>query len=127
MRFHLSNSQIKNLIIRSTPLAIALPAPPVDPPDWLEWARHAIVQYGEHISTVEPCVLTVSRNGQDGDGLAGYIGSIHNEPPEGFCWGVDAVVCHLDPPVKPRRERLRVQWPGCAMKGDRRWPEPKSD
>ena len=125
MRYHLSNGQRKELLLRGTPLAIAIPAPPEDPPNWLEWARNVIVEDGQHVVSAEPCTVTVSRSGIEGDGLTGFIGTIHEGTPDFFCWGVDAVVCHLDPPGSSRRDRKRVQWPATAVRGDQRWPEPK--
>lgn len=121
MKYHLSSRQSKELMLRATPLEIALPAPPDDPPDWVAWARNAIVQFGEFVKEAEPCVLYVTPN--NGDGLSGVIGCIGDQPPRGqFYFGVDAVVCKLDPPVAARRDRLRCQWPGCAILGDQRWP-----
>lgn len=123
MKYHLSSRQAKELVLRATPLEIALPAPPNDPPDFLEWARSALIQYGEYIVTAEPTTLYVTPN--DGDGLSGLIGMIGDQPPRGvFCITVEVVICELDPPVKARRERTRCQWPGCAVLGERRWPSP---
>lgn len=121
MKYHLSSNQAKELVLRATPLEIALPAPPDDPPDWLAWARNAIVQFGEYVVSAEPTVLYVTPN--TGDGMAGVIGCIGDQPPKGtFFFSVEAVLCELDPPVAARRERQRCQWPGCAMLGDQRWP-----
>lgn len=124
MKFFLSNTQIKALRATAQPILIALPTPPDDPDDWIEWARGAIVDHGELVIDAEPCVLRCTPTQTDGN-LSAVLGAIVDPTGERqrFTFGVDAVVCTLSP-ERPRHEldRTLVQWPKCAVRGEHRWP-----
>lgn len=122
MLFRLSNTQKKELLIRATPLRIALPTPPEDPDNWLQWARRSLLEEGKYVTGV--FVDRVFVTTPSIQGLGSVIGSIvHGEPADdNLTWGVDAAICNLDPPAPPRHGRLPVQWPLYAEHNGVRWP-----
>jgi hypothetical protein len=109
MIYYLSSAQHKQLTDRMGPLRIALPAPQDDPADWLQWARSVISEkHRQYVVDAWPEVITVSPS--RGGGLDGVIGSIETRDAD-FAWGVEAVLCDLDPPMEARHPRSRPQWP----------------
>jgi hypothetical protein len=124
--YHLSSAQHKQLTDRFGPLLIALPAPEDDPPDWLAWARSVISEkHRAYVVAAVPTVITVGPS--RADGLTGVIGEI--EPPDkSFSWGVEVVLCDLDPPGKSRHPRSRPQWPASVdtQTASGRWPRERS-
>jgi hypothetical protein len=121
--YHLSSAQHKQLTDRMGPLCIALPAPEVDPPDWLSWARSVISEKHRQYVT-DAKLTTVSVGPPSGGGLAGVIGQI--DPADtSFCWGVEVLLCDLDPPLKARHPRSRPQWPASVdtQTASGRWPK----
>lgn len=122
MQYYLSNNQRKQLVIRAGELDIVIPAPIVDPKDWLEWAKRSFCpQDSVLLAHAEPDVVTVAPSG--GDGLSGYIGAILRDPVDGmFCWTIEVVRCRFRPAVKPRERAGRVQWPGFVLVDGRRIP-----
>lgn len=123
MNFRLSNTQKKELLIRATPLRIALPTPPEDPDNWLQWARTSLLEEGKYVTGV--FVDRISVTTPSSQGLGSVIGSIvHGEPAyDSLTWGVDVAICNLDPPASPRHDRLPVQWPLYAETNGSRWPD----
>ena len=122
MIYHLSSAQHKQLTDRMGPLCIALPAPEVDPPDWLEWAKSMISEKHRQYVT-QAVVTTITVGPPQGDGLTGVIGQI-DPPDKTFSWGVEVVLCDLDPPMKSRHLRSKPQWPASVDTGKPfgRWP-----
>lgn len=123
MRFRLSNAQRKDLLIRGVPLAVALPTPVHDPDDWLEWARRAFCEEGIYVTDVR--VDTISVAPPSGGGLTGVIGRIvHDQDANAdvLTWGVEVLICDLDPPTKPRESRNWLQWPQYAESRVAKWP-----
>jgi len=123
MRFRLSNAQRKDLLIRGTPLAVALPVPVTDPDDWFEWARKSLCEEGIYVAGVDVQTITVAP--PSGAGLTGIIGRIvHDDAANAdvLTWGVEVLVCDLDPPTKPRQPRKRLQWPQYAESIAGKWP-----
>ena len=120
MQYHLSGRQLKSLLIRHTPICIALPAPEDDPPDWLAWARSVLdADVRTHLVSAEPDVITLGP-GRGSDGLASVIGEI--EPRDrSIVWQVEVVICDLNP-IKSLHKRERLQWPKCVDTESGRWP-----
>ena len=120
MKYHLSNGQLKSLLIRHTPIRIALPAPEDDPPDWLEWARSVMDQdIRDRIVRAEPQVIAVGPVGSR-DGLAGVIGEI--EPLDrSLIWLVEVCIVDLQP-RKKLHPPARLQWPKSVDTPSGRWP-----
>lgn len=120
IHYHLSSGQLKSLLLRHTPIRIALPAPEDDPPDWLAWARSVLdddVQ--DHLVSAVPDVIAVGP-GAGHEGLESVIGRI--EPRDrSLVWMVEVVVCDLDP-VKILHPRARTQWPKSVDTSGGRWP-----
>jgi len=123
MIFRLSNRQRKELLIRATPLLVALPAPrdcPESDSGMLAWARRSLPEdsghvrraYREDLCVAPPC----------GDGLSAVIGQIVQGRSAGLCWWVDCVLVELDPPTQPRHPRTRAAWPAAAVTEQRQWP-----
>lgn len=124
MRFRLSTAQRKDLLIRGTPLAVVLPSPVDDPDDWLEWAQQALCEEGIYVTDCR--VTTISVAPPSGGGLTGVIGRIvHDQEANAdvLTWGVEVVMCDLDPPTKARQQRKRPQWPHYAESRAGKWPE----
>ena len=124
MKYRLSNNQKKELLIRSQPLAIAIPAPrdvPEDPAELLQWARDAFEegQYVTHAERDDVCVIP-----SGAADFSGMIGAIVNDDPPTFAWWVDCIICHLDPTTPPRHQRKKLQWPAAAVSRGRIWPKP---
>lgn len=123
IRFELSNGQKKALLIRAQPLRIALPAPAIAPENWLLWARESLWEHGRLITgVIQDHIDVCSPSGQ---GMSGVIGRIvrQDETPV-LTWGVDVIICNVDPPVKARHPREVVQWPGRAFNVEtgQEWP-----
>ena len=109
--------------MRGTPLAIALPVPMEDPPDWLAWAKQSLGDEGRYV-TRKPEVMTlaVAPNGSDA-GLTSVIGGLVDASTEAFYWLVEVAVVKLDPPTAARHKRSKVQWPGSVQTKYGRWPK----
>lgn len=121
MKYHLSNAQRKELLVRAVPLAIAIPAPMDDPDDWLAWAQESLGDEGQYVHRIpEVCTLPVGPLKSDA-GLTSVIGGFVS-PAEGFYWRVEVAIVELDPPCTPRGKRVRVQWPGSVQDNFGRWP-----
>lgn len=116
MRYNLSNSQRKELLIRHQPLEIAVPAPVQDPPDWLAWARWSLCDDGQYVQSADPDVVLVEYM-PGGGGLTSILGRILPDGQESQClhWWVEIVRIRLDPPGKPRHRRSALQWPVSAV------------
>lgn len=122
MLYRLSNRQVKDLLISGVPLEIMLPAPPDDPPDWLEWSRNRIIGYGQYVTDAQPCsVRVVPRQVPRFDNLTDLIGTIILDDRKDFSFSVDAVSVLLDGP-NIRNNRQRPQWPLEAVGGEMTWP-----
>jgi hypothetical protein len=124
MHYRLSSRQAKDLLLNRKPLTIALPAPIEEPEDWLAWARGAILDHGELITSAEPDMIDVAPNPHR-SGLEGYLGAILTEgdPAQTLTLSVDVVVCELRPSGRGKpAEPCRLQWPGTAVRGDAVWP-----
>ena len=130
MHYRLSQRQAKDLLLNRRPLTIALPAPIDEPQDWLAWARGAILDHGELITSAVPEVISVAPNPHR-SGLEGYLGAILTDadPAQTLTIGVDAVVCELWPGgfAKLGGEMVRMQWPGVAVRGDAVWPPKRTE
>lgn len=123
LTYHLSNAQRKELLVRGTPLAIALPTPIDDPPDWLAWARAALGDEGQYVSR-RPEIISMAVGPRKSDaGLTSVIGGFVDALTEPFCWLVEVAIVELDPPTAPRHKRAKVQWPGSVQTKYGRWPK----
>jgi hypothetical protein len=120
MHYHLSSRQTKALLIRHTPLQIAIPAPEVDPPDWLEWARSVMdSDIRDHITRAVAGVIAVGPP-RGSDGLASVIGEIDPHD-RSLVWMVEVVLLDIQP-IKSLHPCLRLQWPKCVDTAGVRWP-----
>lgn len=129
MHYRLSSRQAKDLLLNRKPLTIALPAPIEEPDDWLAWARGAILDHGELVTSAVPEVISVAPNPHR-SGLEGYLGAIitDDDPAMTLTMGVDAVVCELRPAGRGKiGETVRLQWPGTAVRGDAVWPPKRTE
>ena len=116
MQYRLGNNQLKELLVRGTPLCICLPTPEEYPDDELAWARQSLGEYGEFVVAADRIDVCVTPSADSG--LTGVIGAIVAEPfPDQLTWWVDVIQCHLNPPksIRPRHNRSRPQWPGYAI------------
>lgn len=123
MRFRLSNAQKKKLAMQGTPLAIALPTPERPPNDWFAWAKQALIEEGIYLTDAYVDMITIAP--PSGGGLTGVIGRIvHDQESNAdvLTWGVEVVVCHLDPLTGARNSRELLQWPGYAKSPAGKWP-----
>lgn len=108
--------------MRGTPLAIALPVPMHDPPDWLAWAKEALGDEGRYV-TRKPEVMSLAVGPLKSDaGLHSVIGGFVDAKTEAFYWLVEVAVVELDPPTSMRHKRSKVQWPGSVQTEYGRWP-----
>jgi len=114
MIYRLSNNQRKELLVRGTPLAIAIPAPFSDPEDWLAWAKQSLGDEGQYVHKVpEVMMLPVGPPNTD-SGLASIIGNLATATEQPFHWLVEVAIVELDPPLSSRHKRSKVQWPGSV-------------
>jgi len=143
MRFILSNTQKKDLLIRNTPILVALPAPAEDPEDWLTWARESIIDQGDCVTFACPELLTVAPS-PGRAGLDGFFGQIVSHARIGNdvkSWDVsddpsmahkltlrvDAVICYLEPTKARRACSTRPAWPGIVLHNNQQWPPAVED
>ncbi len=112
--YRLSNQQRKKLLIRGTAIRIALPVPPYDYGDPLEWARSVlpedVVPLAREASEQE---LYVSAIRSPGDTLTQHLGHIIHEMLETspvLVQVVIAIVVDLVP-VSVRGRDQKIQWP----------------
>jgi hypothetical protein len=125
VKYHLSNGQLKSLLIRHTPIRIALPAPEHDPPDWLEWAR-AVMDDDIHdrIVAAEPAVIAIGPH-RAAEGLGSIIGEI--EPRDrSLIWLCEVCIVNLQP-LKKLHPPTRLQWPKSVDTASGRWPLEKDE
>jgi hypothetical protein len=127
-QYILSNAQQKDLLIRKTPVILALPAPPDEPADPVDWARSVLQEdVRELITGVRLELLQVAPYpAGPRDTLTQLLGAIVEEPPadQWTIW-VDAALVTLAPQY-PRHPAGKPQWPLAVLIGGRRVP-PKVD
>lgn len=123
MIYHLSNAQRKELLVRGTPLAIAIPVPMDDPPDWLAWAQAGLGDLGRYVSRAPEIMSLPVGPLRSDSGLTSVIGGFVEASPDSLYWIVEVAVVELDPPDKSRHKRSKVQWPGSVQTKYTTWPK----
>ena len=111
--YELSNRQRKSLLVRGTPIRIALPVPPHaidDPADWARSVlpvdlRQCVVRAEESEITVDPRV--------GGDHLSGVLGAIVDYDRDQPRWLVTvmAVIVEMSPHNPRHKPETAIQWP----------------
>lgn len=114
--YQLSNAQRKELLVRATPVFLALPAPPRDPRDPIDWARSVLpsdVRHLVHTADQESVEVAPKPTGPRNT-LTDVLGAIVGpKPPASLytVWIDCIVVCLLPPGDEARHKGGPVQWP----------------
>ncbi len=108
----LSSAQQKALLIRAAPIELALPQPPVEVRDWLDWSRSVLPTDLRHlVRRAEPASIMVRPKPGGGRGtLTELLGDIMDETRGQFCVEINIVAVTLAPD-HPRNAQLPLQWP----------------
>lgn len=114
VEYHLSNGQKKELLIRGRRLRIALPVPPHEVDDPLDWVRsvldETIAERVTHAVEDEVWCLAPSVTNRSDSTLSAHWGQIVSEPDRKLCLRVVAVVVTLTP-RNCRGTRPGISWP----------------
>lgn len=118
--YHLSNRQRKELLVRGVRLRIALPVPPHDVDDPLDWARSVLASDVRDLAVqADECELAVAAIRSPGDTLTSHLGAIVSEDDDRLIQYVAAIVVTLEP-ANPRHDAHSVQWPASVdYRGER--------
>lgn len=120
MHYHLSGGQLKSLLVRHTPIKIALPSPEEDQDDFMKWAKSVMDDdVREYLFSAETDVIAVGP-GRGAEGLSSVIGEIDPRD-RSIVWMVEIIVCHFKP-RKSLHPCARLQWPKSVDTASGRWP-----
>jgi hypothetical protein len=127
----LSSNQQKELLIRHQKLEVALPVPPDDPPDLVDWARSVLPEdFRPLVESARYDTIEVSPkvNASD-ENLTDVLGAIIGKdgPPAGILtiW-VEAVIVRLSP-RSPRGGPGPMKWPQNVVIGGRKLIDKERD
>lgn len=120
MKYRLSNSQRKELVVRARSLSIAIPAPiGTEPPDLVAWAKsHFDAQDSPYIQSVELEEIYTSPSGVESNPLQVRSGAIVSESAARsdcehgkIILTIVVAVIRFEPPNRPRGNAPKLQWP----------------
>lgn len=124
IKYHLSNGQEKELILRGQQLQIALPVPPHEVDDPADWARSVLDEdiaecvtaaVEDEVWCVAPAVTARSNST-----LSAHWGSITGEPAGKLSLRVVVILVTLTPTRRFRGTRPGISWPShLTFFGDR--------
>lgn len=114
IKYHLSNGQKKDLILQGRRVTIALPVPPHEIDDPIEWARSVLDEDAAECVTLavedELWCLAPSVTNRSDATLSAHWGQIVTEPDRKLCIRVVVVLVTLTP-RNCRGTRPGISWP----------------
>lgn len=115
IKYHLSNGQKKDLILQGRRVTIALPVPPHEIDDPIDWARSVLDEdIAECVTAAaedEVWCLAPSVSSQSNATLSAHWGQVATHPDGRLCLRVVVVLVTLTPPRNCRGTRPGISWP----------------